>query len=132
MPDATFLATYGDTVHLQDLIAGRKAVLIFLTTTCTPCVDLAAEWRAVFPHHGSEYELVGVCAEPAVVLDRFASQWGLSFPLLVDPDTRFAREYRIEASPTMLGIGDDGVIAFAEVGYTKADGEKMRDLLGRF
>ncbi|HEU4364494.1 MAG TPA: redoxin domain-containing protein [Candidatus Krumholzibacteria bacterium] len=132
MPDATFLATYGDTIRLQDLTAGRKAVLIFLATTCTPCADLAAEWREVFPDYGSTYELIGVSSEPAAVVERFASKWGIQFPIILDSKGRFGREYRIEASPTMLGIDESGLIAFAEIGYEKDGAETIQNLLGRF
>lgn len=132
MPDATFLATYGDTVRLQDLTAGRKAVLIFLSTTCTPCADLAAEWRDVFPNYGSTYELIGVSTEPAAVVEQFAGKWDISFPILLDSQGRFGREYRIEASPTMLGINESGSIAFAEIGYEKGQGDTIQNLLGRF
>ena len=132
MPDATFLATYGDTIRLQDLTAGRKAVLIFLSTTCTPCADLAAEWRDVFPDYGSMYELIGVSAEPATLVEQFAGKWGISFPILLDSDARFGREYQIDASPTMLGIDESGLIAFAEIGYEKDQRDVIRNLLGRF
>lgn len=132
MPDATFLATYGDTVRLQDLTAGRKTVLIFLATTCTPCADLAAEWQNVFPGYGSTYELIGVSSEPAAVVERFAGKWGIPFPIILDSEGRFGREYRIEASPTMLGIDESGSIAFAEIGYVKGQGDAIQNLLGQF
>lgn len=132
LPDIAFLATYGDTVQLRDLIGGRNAVLIFLSTTCNPCGDLAAEWRDVFLDYGDTYELVGVSSEAAVAVESFVAKWGLPFPILIDADRRFASEYHIEASPTFLGIDPNGSIAFSEIGYEEGQADTIRELLKRF
>ncbi len=132
MPDATFFAPYGDTIQLQDVTAGRKAILIFLSTTCTPCTDLAAEWHDVFPGFAAEYEIVGVSSESPSAVDEFVRRWDITFPVLLDHERRFSSEYRIEAAPTLLGIDENGLITFAEIGYEKDGSQAIRDLVAQF
>lgn len=131
MPEMIFFAPYGDTIHLQDVTAGKKAIVVFLSTTCTPCTDLAAQWQDVFPGYGAEYEVVGVSSEAPAAVEEFVRKWDIPFPVLLDRERRFAAEYRIEAAPTLIGINEDGLIAFAEIGYKKDESQVIRDLVAQ-
>lgn len=84
----------GTTWRLADL-AGKKVVLYFYPADDTPgCTKEACDFRDT---HGAwsaaGYVVLGVSPQGAASHSRFASKYGLNFPLLVDSDLEVAKRY---------------------------------------
>jgi len=110
-PDFTLSASDGRTFTLSEL-RGQVIILNFWATWCPPC-------RAEMPALQEMYEArkddgVIVLAidqnEDAGLVDAFALEFNLTFPLLLDPGYTVSDRYRINLLPTTFFIGRDGVI----------------------
>ena len=55
-------------------------------------------------------------AETREQADAYAHELGLSFPLLLDADSKVMHQYRVFGLPTTVVVGRDGVIRVVTVG----------------
>lgn len=116
----------GRVVRLSDHLHRDVIVLNFWATWCVPC---AAE----MPHLQRLYETyrdrgLTVLAismdgpESAANVDSFARRYGLSFPVLIDAETRVVGVYNPKRSaPFSVLIGRDGAVAMTHEGYSAGD-----------
>jgi hypothetical protein len=84
-------------------------VLVFFKVTCgttqlaTPAIERLAR---AFPGR-----VTGVGQDPQPALDRFASEYGLSLPLVPDLDPFEASDaYGIVSAPTAVAVAEDGSV----------------------
>jgi hypothetical protein len=84
-------------------------VLVFFKVTCgttqlaTPAIERLAR---AFPGR-----VVGVGQDPQPALDSFASEYGLTLPLVPDLDPYEASDaYGIVSAPTAVAVADDGTV----------------------
>ncbi|MFZ0545012.1 MAG: TlpA disulfide reductase family protein [Candidatus Promineifilaceae bacterium] len=109
-PSFTLTTLQGEEHSLADY-QGRPIVLNFWATWCPPC-------RAEVPHfqdasriYNGQVAIVGIDqGEPLSLVNDFAAQFGISYPLLLDPDNDVNRQYNVQALPTTVFIDSNGVI----------------------
>jgi len=84
-------------------------ILVFFKVTCgttqlaTPAIERLAQ---SFPGR-----VVGVGQDPQPALDAFATDYGLTMPLVPDLDPYEASDaYGIVSAPTAVAVGDDGAV----------------------
>ena len=107
----------GQTVHLSDY-RGKVVLVNAWATWCPPCKaempDLNAYYQA---HQANGFMLLAINAgDPASDAAAFASQKGLAFPVLLDPNTRLLNSLGIHSFPTSILVGTDGVVKAIHVG----------------
>jgi peroxiredoxin Q/BCP len=114
----------GGTVKLADL-AGKTAVLYFYPRDNTPgCTIEAQDFQAALPALAKAGAVVyGVSKDSIASHGKFAGKFGLTFPLLSDPDGKVLEAYGAWGEKSMYGkkmlgiirstvvIGPDGKIA---------------------
>jgi peroxiredoxin len=109
-PDFTLETLKGETVSLSDY-RGKGVLINFWGTWCKPC-------RTEMPAFQNQYELnkengfviLAVnMGESKAAVQGFVSQYGLSFPILMDSGT-VAKLYYIDPLPTSVLVGPDGKI----------------------
>ena len=85
----------GDAVSLADY-RGRKVILYFYPEADTPaCTGQACEFRDNLGSlAGAGYVVLGVSKDSVSALARFKDKYGLTFPLLSDPELVIHRKYR--------------------------------------
>lgn len=94
----------------------------FLATWCVPCLTELADVQALQRKHGDKdftVVAVGMDLEGALVLEPFAQQYQLPFPLLVADDTLRAGRGpfgRISALPTTFLLNREGRVVLAYEG----------------
>jgi peroxiredoxin len=117
-PDFTLPDVKGKAVRLADF-RGKKAVLLnFWATWCPSCQKEMPTMEALYQRFkAGGLEIV------AVSIDRdrqdvamFMEAYGLTFPALLDADSRIANTYRVSGIPTHYFIDRAGVIQSREVG----------------
>jgi peroxiredoxin len=115
--DFSLMDINGNAVHLADY-TGKLVLINAWATWCPPCKaempDLNAYYQA---HQADGFVLLAFNAgDPASDAAAFASQKGLSFPVLLDPNTNLLNNLGIRSFPTSILIGPDGVVKAIHVG----------------
>jgi peroxiredoxin len=115
--DFSLTDIHGKTVHLSDY-AGQVVLLNAWATWCPPCKAEMPDLNAYFQAHQADgFMLLAINAgDPASDAAAFASQKGLAFPVLLDPNTRLLNSLGIHSFPTSILVGTDGVVKAIHVG----------------
>jgi peroxiredoxin Q/BCP len=113
----------GDTHKLSDY-AGRPLVLYFYPKDDTPgCTQEACEFEAALPKLPKKAAVLGVSILDEKSKAKFASKYGVTFPLLADAEHEVAEKYGVWQEKARYGrkymgivrttylIGPDGKVA---------------------
>ena len=106
--------------HLADHV-GREVVIVnFFATWCGPCRAEMPELQryvARLERESKKVALVAVDAqEKHDLVDAFARDLGLEFPIAIDDDGSTLKAYGVDAYPTTVVIGADGHIKLYQSG----------------
>ncbi len=117
LPDITLPCLGGGRdVRLAGL-RGTPLVLNFWAQTCGPCRTESPLFQALHEAAGDELAVLGVDWQdnpgPAIA---FASELGLTYPHVADPDAVTRAPLRVSALPITLFIDAEGVIVHTEYG----------------
>ena len=127
--DFTLRDTEGKTVRLSDYLHKDVVLIDFWATWCVPC-------EAELPHLQQLYEankdkgfvVLGVAMdgpETIAQVGPFTRRYNLSFPVLVDEETKVVNVYNPKrTAPLSVLIDRKGVIARVRSGYSAGD-EKL-------
>lgn len=118
-PDFTLETLDGEPVTLSEL-RGKAVVVNLWASWCPPC-------RAEMPALQAAYEADRDRGLEILAIDmtyqdsesdaqRFAEDFGLSFPIPLDRDGTVARQYLMRALPSTFFVGPDGVIRKVVIG----------------
>ena len=136
-PDFDLATLTGDHVRLAEHL-GKEVVLVdFWATFCEPCLLALPGLDALYRKHQARGFLVlGISIDEASSAGRVqlkeASKLGLTFPVLLDQDTRVIALYNPRATaPYSVLIGRDGRILRRQEGYTSSDRTSLEDAVDR-
>ncbi len=115
-PDFALRTLAGDEVRLSDL-QGRVVVLNLWATWCEPCKVEMPLLQALAVRHPDDLVVLGVNygEEPATVA-AFVDEYGLTFPILLDPQHQVVRLYAVRGLPTTVFIDAQGVVRGVHLG----------------
>jgi peroxiredoxin len=109
----------GDAVDLGDL-RGRVVFVNFWATWCPPCRKEAPALERLYRNLRAEgFEVLGVSIDdPSArdAIERFREEFGLTFPLLVDPDRSAYRAYQATGVPETFLVDRAGRVVERFVG----------------
>jgi peroxiredoxin len=115
-PDFEFTRADGSTQRLSDL-QGKKVVLNFWATWCTPCRDEMPALSQAASEQPDTLVVLGVNKNESVAkIATFAEEIPVVFPLIANPDGTISERYRISAIPVTYFIHTDGTIALRHTG----------------
>jgi len=123
-PDYTGISLDGDTIDLADL-RGRVVVLNVWATWCRPCVaempalqrlheDLGDEGLSVVAVSVDNAALV--MGDPGEAVRAFVKEHGITFAVLLDPETRIESAYPVAGLPITFVIDREGRIRESVLG----------------
>jgi cytochrome c biogenesis protein CcmG/thiol:disulfide interchange protein DsbE len=133
-PDFTLMDASGKAVRLWDL-KGKVVLINFWATWCSPCQREMPAIQHEFETRREEgFMVLAVDAAetgPHIEADiqAFGDQFGLTFPLLLDPQIVVNDRYRIRGYPTSFFVNRAGVIAAQHVGELTA--KQLADYLAK-
>jgi thioredoxin-dependent peroxiredoxin len=118
-------ASDGRTIDLKDFAGKQTVVLYFYPKADTPgCTTQACGFRdALADYDRSKIAVLGISPDPIEKVVKFATKFGLNFPLLADADHAVAERYGVWQEKSMYGrkyfgavrttfvISKDGTIA---------------------
>jgi peroxiredoxin len=127
-PDFTLARLGGGEVSLADLLAGGPVLLAFFKISCPVCQLLVPHLERI--HQAGTLPIYGVSQNLAGATEEFNRAFGVSFPVLLDPEYRFpaSNAFGITHVPTLFLVEADGVVAQVIDGW---DREAIRRLGAR-
>jgi cytochrome c biogenesis protein CcmG/thiol:disulfide interchange protein DsbE len=118
-PDFRLETIDGSAVTLSTL-RGRIVVINLWASWCPPCRAEMPAFQAVYEDYNTQGLVVlGVnmtYQDSAVDASSFASELGLTFPIVLDPGGEAAAAYQMRALPTTFFIDERGIIRQVLVG----------------
>ena len=117
-PDFTLPTPEGNSVRLADQ-RGKVVFLNFWATWCPPCRQEMPSMESLYQRlRGREFEILAVSidrnGEDAV--PPFVAKYGLTFPVLLDPDSKIFRLYGVTGVPETFIVDRNGVILLKIIG----------------
>ncbi len=101
----------GGELRLSDL-RGSAVVLNFWATWCSPCRREIPQFVEAYDRYREEgFVIVGVnLQESPSIIERFARDFDMQFPIAIDRDGEVSDEYRLLGLPTTYFIDRQGVV----------------------
>ena len=133
-PVFTLVALDGSRASLETW-KGKVAILNFWATWCQPCAlempSLEALWRR---YRDRGLIVVGVSVDrgaPKGLLEPYVRSLKLTFPILLDPDSKTSDRWRVRALPATFLVRPGGEVAGMAMGAREWNSQEMRALVER-
>jgi peroxiredoxin len=106
----------GESVSLADL-RGKVVLLNFWATWCGPCRVEMPTLESRHQQYPEQFAVVGIdFDEPKENVAAFVEEFGLTFPILLDPGGDVQNAYRIRGYPTSVFLDKDGLVQIVHIG----------------
>jgi peroxiredoxin len=128
--------TEGRTVRLSDYLAKHDVVLLnFWATWCVPCAAELPHLQRMYDENKERgFVVLGISMdgpESVANVGPHARRYGITFPILLDEETRVVGIYNPKRSaPFNVLIGRNGAIAKTREGYAAGDEIAMEKDIG--
>ena len=133
-PGFALLTLDGGRVSLTDH-RDKLVVLNFWATWCQPCTvempSLEALWRR---HRDRGLVVVGVSVDrgaPKNLIEPYVRNLKLTFPILLDPDSKTSDRWRVTALPATFIVRPGGEVAGMAMGARQWNSDEMQALVER-
>ncbi len=135
MPAFVLPTIQGGTTLDSSRLAGAVIVVNFWASWCVPCREEAADLQRFARQHATDgVVLVGILYSDTVSNARqFRDEFGLTYPLINDPDGRTAIDFGVRGVPETFLVAPDGRVMarlIGAVGQTTLDDVLQRVLNG--
>jgi peroxiredoxin len=125
-PDFELSTVDGRSERLSDHLGKEVVLLDFWATFCEPCLAGMPHLDALYRQHRKQgFVVFGIAIdgpESIAQVKNAVSRLGVSFPILLDQETRVVSLYNPKTSaPYSVLIGRDGRILKKQEGYTTGD-----------
>ena len=117
--DFTMDTLSGDSIRLSDL-RGQWVIVNFWATWCVPCRDEMPVLQALYER--SDVTVLAINQrEAAAVVQRYADELGLTFPLLLDPPDQTLIDYMVMKLPQTVVVDPAGELVWRQFGPLQLD-----------
>lgn len=107
------VATLGGEAVSLESAADRPSVLVFWASWCGPCRREAAEVGQLVESYGSTVQVVSInSGEDPTKARLTAEQWGMTWPVGLDPSGQVSRAFEVDAIPLVVILDAAGVVRF--------------------
>jgi peroxiredoxin len=108
-PDFELKTLSGENVKLSDY-RGKKVMLNFWATWCAPCKEEMPDMEEFYQQNGKEIEILAVNIDPQFNVQQFVTEFGITFPILLDDKDEVNTMYQLLTIPTTYFIDEKGII----------------------
>jgi len=118
VPPAAFAGVNGATVRIPDSIKGKVAILHFWQIGCTSCrLEMPAMDDLYRKYRGKGLEILAVnVGQRKETVKSFASDLGVSYPILIDAEGKSASLYGVTDVPRTYVIDRSGMVRYRILG----------------
>lgn len=98
---------------------GRPMVINFWGTFCPPCVEETPALQRMYEKYKSEgIVIIGVNLgeKPTVRIEQFVDRFGVTYPILLDPELAIRDRYGVRQYPTTFFVDASGTVQEVMVG----------------
>jgi peroxiredoxin len=122
-PSIELTGVDGESHSLQKALSQGPVLAVFFKVSCPTCqYTLPFIERLYQQLRGKNPQVWGVSQDNARDSQRFAEEYGVTFPILIDDDDyQTSREYGLKFVPTLFLISPDGLVEISSEGFCKAD-----------
>jgi len=134
-PDFELSTIYGKSERLSEHLGKEVVLLDFWATFCEPCLAGMPHLDALYREHQAQgFVVFGISIDgpdSVAQVKTTVSKLGISFPILLDQETRVVALYNPKTSaPYSVLIGRDGRILKKQEGYTTGNASVLdRDVV---
>jgi peroxiredoxin len=132
-PEIDLTSTSGMKFLLQQALKCGPVVAAFFKISCPVCQFTLPYLERIYQAHpGSKVAIVGISQDEQNYTEDFAREYGITFPLLLDPVDRYpvSNAYDLTNVPSIFLIGD-GEVKLSIVGWDKQDMETLNAEVAR-
>jgi peroxiredoxin len=100
---------------------GKVVLLNFWASWCAPCQEELPELEKIYRKYQERgFEVIGVNIDKKQAnAEKFVRRFGLTFPVMLDPESAVVGEYRAHAMPMSYLIDQEGVIRQLFFGFNR-------------
>jgi thiol-disulfide isomerase/thioredoxin len=115
-PDFTLTALDGTSYTLSEL-RGQWVLVSFWATWCEPCKDELPMFQQLTESHPDNVTVLAInLREETSLITAFVEDYGLTFPILMNPDDATVLAYQVLGLPQTLIVNPDGEVVFRRFG----------------
>lgn len=116
----------GKTMKLSDL-KGKKTLLNFFATWCTPCKTEMPMLEKFSVKHKNDLNIIAINIDPRANVKKYVKKLGLTFPILIDEKGKVNENYQVIAIPTTFLLNEKGIIINKHIG--ELNGDQLKNML---
>ncbi len=127
-PDFKVRGIDGGIVSLKEALKRGPVLAAFFKISCPVCQMTMPYLGRIFRAYPTGHlTLLGISQNDAGGTEEFAKEYGITFPLAVDPEDKYlaSNAYGLTNVPTIFFIDRDGSVELSSVGWSKADIEEL-------
>ena len=132
-PDINLSNTRGGKFSLKDTLKRGPVLAAFFKISCPVCQFALPYLERIYKAYpGTPVTMVGVSEDEQDYSEQFAREYGITFPLLLDPVDRYpvSNAYDLTNVPSVFFIAD-GEVKLSIVGWDKRDMEALNVAVAR-
>lgn len=131
VPNVTLPTVQGKPFSFQEL-KGKVVLVNFWATWCLPCqweMPLMDKLYQTYKAKGFVVVAISLDREGAAVVEPFVKEKKLTYPVLLDPSLKGARQFGVIGLPATFLIGPDGFVKGVTYGPKEWDGPEARTVI---
>jgi len=132
-PEINLASTKGAKFSLQQALKSGPVVAAFFKISCPVCQFALPYLERIYKAYpGSSVAIVGISQDEQNQTEEFVGEYGVTFPLLLDPMDRYpaSNAYDITNVPSIFFIAE-GEVKLSIVGWDKRDMETLNTSVAR-
>jgi len=132
-PEVRLASTKGTKFSLQEALKRGPVVAAFFKISCPVCQFTLPYLERIYKaYRGSTVAIVGISQDESNYTEEFAHEYGVTFPLLLDPVDRYpaSNAYNLTNVPSIFLVAE-GEIKLSIVGWDKRDMETLNAEVAR-
>jgi peroxiredoxin len=127
-PEFSLKALDNKEYSLNSLMERGPVVAAFFKISCPVCQFTFPFLERLYKRYGGDsVTFVGISQDDARATTKFAKEYGVTFPILIDDDDGYvvSNAYGLTNVPTIFLIDTDGAVKVSSMGFDKKDLEKI-------